>query len=126
MAAAKDWTGDGKDVQMSLVRQPEGGPLQINMTDTPGMANFLGLCTCTTAYWVGGHTDLKNSQILLNGDRDFSTQKESLKHELGHFFYGKGHPTKHGDLGFGGIMQYGDNRINKADRQRYKLMYEKN
>jgi hypothetical protein len=123
-SAEKDWTGNGKDVQMSLVRQPEGSNgLRINMIDTPGMAAKLGLCTCTTAYWVAGHTDLENNQIVLNQDRDSSVQREALKHELGHYFFGKGHPTLAGQLGFGGIMQYGGNRIKKEDRQRYKSMY---
>jgi hypothetical protein len=93
------------------------------MIDTPEMARQRGLCTCTTAYWIGGHTDIDNNQIVLNGDRDLMTRKESLKHELGHYFFGIGHPKKSGDRGFGGVMQYGDHRINKEDRQRFRDMY---
>lgn len=123
-AAAKDWTGNGKDLRMSLVRQPEGSSsLRINMISTRELAEKWGTCECTTPFFTTGHADLINKQILINEDRSRDVRVASLKHELGHYFFGPGHPTKFGELGFGGIMEYGSKKIRQDDRSRYRERY---
>src|SRR5690606_27172592 len=99
--AEENWTGGGSDISVSLIRQ--SGGLQISMLDTPAIAARLGFCNCANAYWVAGHTDLGNREIMLNKDRSRGVIVGALTHELGHYFFGEGHPKVRGNLGFGGI-----------------------
>jgi hypothetical protein len=82
------------------------------------------LATCTNGYYIGGRTPPGTSTIYLNRDQTISVQRISLGHELGHYFFGNGHPQNSGDFLKGGVMDYRNQRVNDADRTHYKDIYK--
>jgi hypothetical protein len=123
--AVNSWTGNGETIQISPVRQPEeSNALAITMRDTTWFAGRMGFCDCNKAFYVSGLADLNSRTIYLNQDRIRSVIVHALKHELGHYFFGRGHPKMLGDFGYGGIMQYGGTNVSEEDRKRFRKYYE--
>jgi hypothetical protein len=122
--AAKNWSGDG--VNITPARQLDRQALQVLKRSSRDFAADLCLATCTNGYYIGGNTPSGMNTIYINSDHNGSVQRESLTHELGHYFFGKGHPRESGDFLKGGIMDYRNNRVNDADRFHYENIYKSN
>jgi len=120
--AARNWSGDGID--LTPARQPDGEGLHILRRSSREFAADLCLATCTNGYYIGGMTPTGANTIYINSDHTTSVQRTSLTHELGHYFFGNGHPQNQGDFLKGGIMDYRNEVVNDADRAHYKSIYQ--
>jgi hypothetical protein len=120
--AVDGWNGNG--VSISPARQTDGSGVQIYMRSSRELAGDLCLATCTNGYYIGGRTPPGTNTIYLNRDQTISVQRISLGHELGHYFFGNGHPQNSGDFLKGGIMDYRYQRVNDADRLHYRDNYQ--
>jgi hypothetical protein len=125
--AVSPWNGSG--LAINAMRQADGSGLKILLRNTPELAGELCLASCVKGYLLGGVTDLSTSTIYINSDRSPVMQRTYLTHELGHYFFGYGHPQKSGDFLFGGVMQYRMNyqnqRVTDVDRAHYTEAYRK-
>lgn len=114
---ARNWTEEGR------IR---GFRLFVSLMDCRSISGYtndaarFGFCSCTSAYWVAGHYDFAYGNIVLNKGCSRRIIAGALTPELGHYFFGEGHPKARGDLGSGGIMDYESRRLNRDDRRRYK------
>ncbi len=122
--ALSNWNGDG--LKISPVNQTGDDSLHILARSTAQFAGDMCLSVCTAGYNIGGRTDLSKSTIYLNSDHPGWLQETSLTHEMGHFFFGNGHPQTPGDFLYGGIMDYHSQRVNDADREHFMQNYGKN
>jgi hypothetical protein len=107
-----------------MIRQStESSGVTINMLSTPEIARDLNFCTCALGYSVGGRADPVGRWIYINADHSRATQRQSLQHELGHYFFGRGHPSRPGQLGWGGVMDYRIQRVRQSDREHFLDLY---
>jgi RHS repeat-associated protein len=122
--AAKQWTGAGDQMKLQMIRQSNSQEsLKIIMLSTPEMARKLKACTCTTAYSTPGAAFIADRTIYLNRDHSIADLKITLAHELGHYFFGYGHPSMKGDYLLRGVMDYSTKRVNALDRSEYARKY---
>jgi hypothetical protein len=88
------------------------------------MAEAVRLCECMAAAFISGYTDTESNFIRLNSHRiETASAHLTIAHELGHVFFGKGHPTMPGHAGFGGIMDYNVRKVQYADWLRFHGKY---
>jgi RHS repeat-associated protein len=120
--AEENWTGDGGTMQLQMTRRPVAS-LRIDMVNTPEMSRLVNLCSCVRGYDVGGRADIGNGLIHINKDRSLREQRQSLTHELGHYFLGYGHPSRADHFLYGGILDYGSKKVRSFDRNEFYRKY---
>jgi hypothetical protein len=128
-AAAQDYS-DGsifKKQSLSVALYPagpaEGNAILIKGATSPFFANKIKACTCESGSRIGGYTDVVNLVITMNVDSLKSTLRQSFRHELGHLFFGVGHPSQPTHFLYGGVMDYGSKVVNSTDRAQIKKQY---
>jgi hypothetical protein len=61
--------------------------------------------------------------VYVNSDHPRDVRRQSLGHELGHIFFGRGHPQNPRDPLFGGVLDYKSQRVNNDDREHFLHLY---
>jgi RHS repeat-associated protein len=122
VSAANDWTGDGSYIQINPSRQ-DTAPLEIRYTDTATLAGYACMSSCAGAYRNGAGGITRGNTIYLDRYQPFETRRTALRHELGHYFFGPGHPKAPTDFLHGGVMEYGSFKVMPADREHFQRLY---
>jgi len=122
VSAANDWTGDGSFIQINPSRQ-DTAPLDIRNTDTATVAGYACMASCTVAFerGVGGIT--RGNTIYLDRYQSNMVKNKALRHELGHYLFGLGHPKAPTDFLYGGVMDYDSLRVSDDDRLHFQSLY---
>lgn len=122
VSATNDWTGDGMIMKLTPSRQ-DSAPLDIRNADTATVAGYACMASCTGAFSAGLGGITRGNTIYLDRYQSLDNKRAALRHELGHYLFGRGHPKVPGDFLYGGVMKYGRLEVNDGDRTHFRNLY---